>query len=345
MTIKNNSTSTPAFNKRRIRSLLTGLVATGVLMAGSAQAASLKMATDSGAKGSPAGDTLERWAELIETNSNGDIDVNVFYQNELGSQNEVFDLHVAGDVDVMLNWPMTSYDKRIGVIYTPYMTLTWDEAIKAYSPGGWVNNMLGGIYSDIGLKFFGPWPEGFNGVATKGKYATNIAEADGLKVRTMTVFPAPQTMQALGYQTAAIDWGEVYTSLQTGVVDGEAGNVIYWDYEYFRDLLDYYVRSKHFFMTGVLSMNQESFDELNEAQQKVVADAANQVMMTQFKDAQKQDQHYVAEAEKAGMKYFELSDEQIKEFARAAREKVWPLMDQEIGSEIMDTIRANATKL
>lgn len=345
MTIKNNSTSTPAFNKRRIRSLLTGLVATGVLMAGSAQAASLKMATDSGAKGSPAGDTLERWAELIETNSNGDIDVNVFYQNELGSQNEVFDLHVAGDVDVMLNWPMTSYDKRIGVIYTPYMTLTWDEAIKAYSPGGWVNNMLGGIYSDIGLKFFGPWPEGFNGVATKGKYATNIAEADGLKVRTMTVFPAPQTMQALGYQTAAIDWGEVYTSLQTGVVDGEAGNVIYWDYEYFRDLLDYYVRSKHFFMTGVLSMNQESFDELNEAQQKVVADAANEVMMTQFKDAQKQDQHYVAEAEKAGMKYFELSDEQIKEFARAAREKVWPLMDQEIGSEIMDTIRANATKL
>lgn len=345
MTIKNNSTSTPVFSTRRVRSLLTGLVATGVLMAGSAQAASLKMATDSGAKGSPAGDTLERWAELIESNSNGDIDVNVFYQNELGSQNEVFDLHVAGDVDVMLNWPMTSYDKRIGVIYTPYMTLTWDEAIKAYSPGGWINNMLGGIYSDIGLKFFGPWPEGFNGVATKGKYATNIAEADGLKVRTMTVFPAPQTMQALGYQTAAIDWGEVYTSLQTGVVDGEAGNVIYWDYEYFRDLLDYYVRSKHFFMTGVLSMNQESFEELNEAQQKIVADAANEVMMTQFKNAKKQDEHYVVEAEKAGMKYFELSDEQIKEFARAAREKVWPLMDQEIGSEIMDNIRANATKL
>jgi len=337
--------SKSVFSKTGFLSLMTSLVAAGALMAGSAQAVTLKMATDSGAKGSPAGNTLDRWAELIEKNSGGDIDVKVFYQNELGSQNEVFDLHVAGDVDVMLNWPMTSYDKRIGVIYTPYMTLSWDEALKAYSPGGWVNNMLGGIYSGIGLKFFGPWPEGFNGVATRGKYATNIAEAEGLKVRTMTVFPAPQTMQALGYQTAAIDWGEVYTSLQTGVVDGEAGNVIYWDYEYFRDLLDYYVRSKHFFMTGVLSMNQDSFDGLNEAQQKVVADAANEVMMAQFKAAKEQDQHYVAEAEKAGMKYFELSDEQIKEFARAAREKVWPLMDQEVGSEIMDTIRANATAL
>ncbi len=333
------------FSQKGLLSFMTSLVAAGALIAGSAQAVTLKMATDSGAKGSPAGDTLDRWAELIEKNSGGDIDVKVFYQNELGSQNEVFDLHVAGDVDVMLNWPMTSYDKRIGVIYTPYMTLSWDEALKAYSPGGWVNNMLGGIYSDIGLKFFGPWPEGFNGVATRGKYATTIAEAEGLKVRTMTVFPAPQTMQALGYQTAAIDWGEVYTSLQTGVVDGEAGNVIYWDYEYFRDLLDYYVRSKHFFMTGVLSMNQESFDDLTEAEQKVVTDAANEVMMAQFKAAKEQDEHYVKEAEKAGMKYFELSDEQIKEFAQAAREKVWPLMDQEIGSEIMNTIRANATPL
>ncbi|WP_286237918.1 TRAP transporter substrate-binding protein DctP [Neptuniibacter halophilus] len=334
-----------AKHKLGMKSLLAGLVTACALMTAPLHAETLKMATDSGAKGSPAGDTLERWAELIEKNSGGDIDVKVFYQNELGSQNEVFDLHVAGDVDVMLNWPMTSYDKRIGVIYTPYMTLSWDEALKAYSPGGWVNNMLGDIYADIGLKFFGPWPEGFNGVATRGKYATNIAEAEGLKVRTMTVFPAPQTMQALGYQTAAIDWGEVYTALQTGVVDGEAGNVIYWDYEYFRDQLDYYVRSKHFFMTGVLSMNAESFESLSEAHQKVVADAAKEVMMQQFSAAKAQDEHYVKEAEKAGMKYFELSDEQIKEFARAAREKVWPLMDAEVGTEIMDTIRGNATQL
>lgn len=68
---------------------------------------------------------------------------------------------------MMLNWPMTSYDRRIGVIYTPYMTLSWDEAFDAYSPGGWVNELLGDIYADIGLKFFGPWPEGFNGVASR----------------------------------------------------------------------------------------------------------------------------------------------------------------------------------
>lgn len=320
-------------------------IASSSLVVTSAQALTLKLATDSGTAGSPAGEALKKWGDLIAERSGGEIETEVFYQNELGGQQEVFDLHVAGDVDVMLNWPMTSYDKRIGVIYTPYMTLSWNEALEAYKPGGWVNSMLGGVYSDIGLKFFGPWPEGFNGVGSRGSYALDIESAEGLKVRTMTVFPAPQTMQALGYQTAAIDWGEVYTALQTGVVDGEAGNVIYWDYEYFRDSLDYFVQTKHFFMTGVLSMNLDSWEGMSEAEQKIVSEAAIEIMNDQFKAAKEQDDFYIAEAQKAGMKYFEPSDEQIKVFAAAAREKVWPLMDEEIGSEIMDVIRENATPL
>ncbi|MBU2281549.1 MAG: TRAP transporter substrate-binding protein DctP, partial [Gammaproteobacteria bacterium] len=161
----------------------------------------------------------------------------------------------------------------------------------------------------------------------------------------MTVFPAPQTMQALGYQTAAIDWGEVYTALQTGVVDGEAGNVIYWDYEYFRDSLDYYVQTKHFFMTGILSANQDTWENMSEEEKKIVSDAAIEIMNEQFKAAKQQDDYYIAKAQEAGMKYFEPNEEQIREFAKAAREKVWPQMDKEVGPEIMDTIRKNASPL
>lgn len=334
--------------KRHLLPAVSALSAAVFLLGASiedAEATTLRLATDSGTKGSPAGDALETWGQLIEEKSNGEIDVKVYYQNELGGQQEVFDLLVAGGVDMMLNWPMTSYDKRIGVIYTPYMTLSWEEAMEAYRPGGWVNELLGDIYADIGLKFFGPWPEGFNGVASRGKYALTVEDAGDLAVRTMTVFPAPQTMQALGYQTAALDWGEVYTALQTGVVDGEAGNVIYWPYEYFSDLLDYYVHTKHFFMTGILTMNMGSYESLDEAHQQAVREAAIEVMDQQFVAAREQDEHYIAKAQEDGMEYFELSDERLAEFARRAREQVWPQMDEELGSEIMDVIRANATSL
>jgi TRAP-type C4-dicarboxylate transport system substrate-binding protein len=323
-----------------------GALALGLaLVAGGADAQSvtLKMATDSGAKGSAVGDALDRWAALIEEGTNGDVKVDVFYQNELGGQQEVFDLFVANDVNVMLNWPMTSYDQRISVLYTPYMVKTWGEALEAYKPGGWINSMLDGIYADMGLKFFGAWPEGFNGVATKGGYALTTEDAANLKIRVPPVFPMAETIQAMGYQTATIDWGELFTAIQTGVVDGDGANVIYWDYEYFRDTLDYYTRTKQQFLTGILSINLETWGSLTPEQQEVVQSAAVTVMEEGFANAKSRDEGYVKQAVEAGMEYIEPTDEQLAPIAKTVREKVWPMLDESVGAEIMSVVRENAT--
>lgn len=315
----------------------------GALSFASAQEVTLTLATDSGSQGDPAGDALDRWAALIEEKTGGAVVAEVFYQNQLGGQQEVFDKLVLGEVDAMLNWPMTSYDKRIGVLYTPYMVFTWEEALEAYKPGGWLNGVLGGLFADLGLHFFGAWPEGFNGVATRGRYATSIADAEGLKVRTPPMFPFAESMEALGYQTAQIDWSEVYTSIQTGVVDGDSGNVIFWDYEYFRDQLDYYVQTKHMFVTGLLLMNMDSWEQLSAEQQQAVTEAAVIVMEEGFASARERDEKYIALAQEAGMEYITLTDEQLRELATTAREKVWPVVETEIGSELMTLIRENAS--
>jgi len=302
----------------------------------------LKLATDSGAKGSPSGDAMDRWATLIEEGTDGDVQVDVFYQNELGSQAEVFDLFVAGDIDMMINWPITAYDERLGVLFTPYMVTSWEEAFEAYKPGGWVNDMLVGIYDDLGLKFFGPWPEGFNGVASANKYAMTEEEAADLKIRVPAMFPMAESVQALGYQTATIDWSEVFTAIQTGVVDGDGANIIYWDYEYFRDVLDYYNHTKMQFVTGVIAMNSQSWESLSEEHRAVVQDAAMTVMSEAFEQARERDQYYIDKAQEAGMEYVVPTDEQLAEMAKKVRAAVWPLMEERIGSEIMDTIRENA---
>jgi len=305
----------------------------------------LKLATDSGAKGSPSGDALDRWAALIEEGTGGDVSVDVFYQNELGSQAEVLDLLVAGDLDLMINWPVTSYDERLGVLFTPYMVTSWDEAFEAYKPGGWVNEILTDVWADLGVKFFGPWPEGFNGIASRGKYAMTPEDASSLKIRVPAMFPMAESVQALGYQTATIDWSEVFTAIQTGVVDGDGANIIYWDYEYFRDVLDYYNQVKMQFITGVMTMNQGSWDGLTEDQQKAVASAADTVMNEAFAQAQERDQYYIQQAKDAGMTYIEPSEEDLKGMAKTVREKVWPLMEDRVGKDIMDKIRANAGDL
>lgn len=304
----------------------------------------LRVATDSGAAGSPSGDAIANWAHAIEQGSNGEIEVRVFYQEELGNQLEVFDLFVAGEVDLMLSWPSTSYDRRIGVLNTPYMVTTWEDAFEAYRPGGWINEVLNVVFNDIGLVYFGAWPEGFNGVATRGRHAITVEEARelGMRVRVPPFFPMAQTLSAMGYQTASIAWGEVFTSIQTGVVDGEAGNVIYWDYEYFRDVLDYYVQTRHNFVTGNLLANQMSFERLSPEQQSLVRDTAVEQMQLRFENARAEDEHYIGLAQESGLEYILPDEAELAALAAEVRAVVWPEMDQEIGSDIMDLIRARA---
>lgn len=314
----------------------------GLGLGTTADATTLKLATDSGAKGSAPGNAIEAWAQKITERSNGEIRIEIFYQNELGGQQEVFDLLMAGDVDLMLNWPLTSYEPKLSLIYTPYMFTEWDDALKAFDNGGWLNTALGGIYETQGLTFLGAWPEGFNGIGTKGGAATTIAEAAKFKVRVPPVSPFTETVAALGYQTASIDWGELYSAIQTGVVAGDAANVIFYDLTYFPDVLTDWTHTRQQFITGMLTANSDSLAELTQEQQGIVADAAREVMEAQFRDARSADEANIAAWKALPRNYVVPDAAEMAALKAAVREKVWPVMDGLIGTELMALVRANA---
>lgn len=316
----------------------------GLGAASQAQAVSLKLVSESASENSPTGRSLAYWGEKIQEYSNGEIDVKLYYQNQLGGQQEVFDLFMGGAVDGMLTWPMTNYDKRMGLVYTPYMLTDWDDALEAYTEGGWLFSLVEEIMEDNNVTFLGPWPEGFNGIATSGQCVSDISdkEKSNLKLRAIPVYPFPQVVQALGYQTASVDWTELYTALQTGVVDGDSGNVIYHDYEYFRDILDCYVRTKHMFMTAMYIMNSDSFNQLSEEHQEAIRKASIDAVNQQFLDAQTTDNEYVEKAKAAGMRYVEPSADELNEMVTVVRETIWPKMGETISNKVMDTVIENA---
>lgn len=305
----------------------------------------LKIATDSGAKGSAPGDAIEAWVKKIEDGTQGEVKFEIFYQNELGGQQEVFDLLMAGDVDLMLNWPMTSYDQRISLLYTPYLFTNWEDGLKAYAPDGWMSEAMGKIYEDQGLVFMGAWPEGFNGIGTKGGHATSVEEAAKFKVRVPPVFPFTEIVQALGYQTAAIDWGELYSAIQTGIVAGDGANIIFYDLTYFPDLLTDWTYTRAQLITGVLTANAESLEKLSPEHQEVVRAAAREVMEDRFAAAEAAN---IADAEKwkaLGHAFIEPTEEQMKAMVATVREKVWPQMEPLLGEELMTLVRENASKI
>ena len=321
---------------------ITGLCLSGNVLA-SNDKHKFTLALESGDRTSASGQSMQMWADLINKSSNGRITVNIFYQGELGGQQELFDQLIRGNIDMMLTWPQTSYNERLAVNYIPYLTLGWEDALKAYSEDGWLKNILGETYEDIGLHYFGPYPEGFGGIATKGKYATSYESAQGINVRSQPVFPLPQTMAAMGFQATPVDWSEVYTAIQTGVVDGDSSNVIYWDYEYFRDQINYFVHSKHNFSSYALLMNNDSWSKLDAEDKKIISDAAEKVIEKKFVEAKAEDDKWIAKAQEAGIKYIEPTPAEMQAWVKRVRDSVWPEAEKMLGKELMDKLRANAS--
>ena len=93
-------------------------------------------------------------------------------------------------------------------------------------------------------------------------------------------------------------------------------------------------------MTGNLLANLKTFNKLSPEHQKLVEETAVAQMSKQFDDARATDQKYVDLAVAGGMKYFELSDDQIAPIAAKVRAEVWSKMEPDVGKEIMDLIRA-----
>ena len=322
--------------------LLSALSATQPAQSNEA-AHKLILTSEAGDRASPLGTAMRLWESRIEEKSDGRIQVEVFYQGELGGQQELFDQLIRSNVDLMITWPQTSYDERVGVNYIPYLVLGWDDATAAFAPDGWVQELMVPIYEDIGLKYIGPFPEGFGGIATQGRYATSHEGARGLKVRSQPVFPLPQTDNAMGFQPVPIDWAEVYTSLQTGVVDGDSSNVIYWDYEYFGDVLDYFVQSSHNFSSYTLLMSNQVWDGMDEADREIIVTSAREVIDKQFREARAEDERWIKAAQEGGMEYIVPSAEEQSASVTRVRTEVWPLIEQSLGREIMDVVRANAS--
>lgn len=326
---------------------LAVLVFLGLMMApvnALAKKVKLRLVSPTATKGSFMGESMVMWKDLIEKNSNGEIRVRLHYSGELGNEGETIDQHIRGVAHMMLNYASTTYSPKLGLLSTPYLLNDWNDAKAAFAPDGWLTKAYDSIYKEVGLKFFAPYPGGFGGIPTRGKYATNIEDAKkkGIKVRSAAIFPLPETLKVMGYQVIPVDWGETYTAIQTGVVDGSSNNPIYWSYEFFRDLIEYFVDTKHTFSSADLTMNLETWNSLSPEHQKIVHEAALAVAAKQFEDAEKTDLMYRQKAIDAGFKYVVPTDGEIAEMKQACREKIWPLMEEVVGKDIMTLVYANA---
>jgi tripartite ATP-independent transporter DctP family solute receptor len=217
----------------------------------------------------------QEFASLVEEGTNGEVVIKVYGGGQLGKgERELLEGLQLGTIDlaVTATGPVSNFSEDMGVVDLPFL-FTGNEHVDKVLDGPIGRSLLDGLEkADIkGLAFF---ENGFRNFTNSKRSLRKPEDFKGLKFRTMENPVHLASVRQLGAQAVPMSWGEVYTSLQTGVIDGQENPVAIVFAFKLSEVQKYLSLTGHFYSPAPLSMSLRKFKGLKPEHQKVILDAA-----------------------------------------------------------------------
>ena len=169
--------------------------------------------------------SLRFFAERAAVLTNGAVKVEVYPAGQLGNERDLAEGVQIGTVDlaVVTTAVVSGFEPKFQIFSLPFLFENEEELYKK------LDGPLGEKYTAImkkqGMDLWGYWVVGGRGIYSKRPVRTP-EDVRGMKIRTLESAVVVDTWKALGAIPAPLPWGDVYTALQTGVVDGAEGSML-----------------------------------------------------------------------------------------------------------------------
>ncbi len=170
---------------------------------------------------------LLEFARIVAEKTNGQVEVQIFPNNQLGNEKEMIEGLLLGTLDITVpsNGVVTNFVPELGIFDLPFLFRDRPHMYKVMD--GPVGQELNGAMQKKGFRLLGFYEAGIRHIMTK-KPINSFEDLQGLKIRTMQVPAHVASFNAFGANATPLAYGELYGALQTGVVDGaEAANTNY----------------------------------------------------------------------------------------------------------------------
>lgn len=200
----------------------------------------------------------------------------IFAQGTLGSEREVYEgmqLGSGASVTVSGTAILNNFDQRIGVVDLPYLFQDFDHVHRVLD-GEVGRDLAAGLEKQgiVLLAWIDGW--GFRNLITTSKAVKRPEDLKGLKIRTI---PTPVYLAALrmmGSNPTPMAYGEIYTGLQTGVIDGFEQAPAILIAEKFYEVAKHLTTTRHLFPAMVVCYSKAHWDRLKPEEQALIRKAA-----------------------------------------------------------------------
>ncbi len=312
------------------------------LMAGSVFSATTLRLSTLDKPGSDGAIAAEELASRVKERTDGRVVINVYPASQLGDWVEVHDQVAQGAVDMAMQPLASTSDRRLAIGWFPFMFPTYEEIEKANTKGGFVHEVVNEIIQEQDMTLLGIFGVGMGG-AGFAKKVDNPADPNAKHSMKVRVWPGGVThrhmMERLGFSAATIPWAELFTGMQTGVVDGQIGGTAEMTYNNLKEVTKTWLQYNDHFESNWIFINTSSFNSLDEADQKVLMDVAQEITKERFVQLRERDAEHLQSLRDFGIEVVTFTDEELNNFAKVVREDVWPKISDELGDDIYNRLR------
>lgn len=250
----------------------------------------------------PVHKAMEFMARRVKELSDGKLEIAIYPAGMIGSEAECLKQTQNGQLDLSKTSTavLESSVPEMTAFSMPYLFRDKDHFWKvldgplgqkiAELPGG----MRGLTYFDSGERSF----------YTTKKAIRNPDDLKGMKIRTQQSRCAMDMVSALGGAPTPIPWGELYTALSQGTVDGAENNLPSFDTGRHLEVCKNFTLSEHARVPDMLVIGNAAWDQLNDQQRKWLKEAAHEASLYQRKLWEEAEKESRRRAEEAGVRFY-----------------------------------------
>lgn len=278
----------------------------------------------------------EKFAELVKEKSDGSVEVVIYPSSTLGNDRDLIEGMQLGSVDfALVAGVLSNFYEPYSILELPYLFRDNDhlEKILYGDVGTKLKTDLLDNAEIRGLEFWVRGPR----LLTANKKVENLEDLKGLKIRVPEIPASIKAWEAMGAVPTPMAFGEVYSSLQTGIIDAQENPLALIESNKLNEVQSHLMMTNHVYGYVLLAMSDQTYSKLTKDQQKAVEEAAKEATEYENELVLEQEEKLLQKLKDSGIEVVELDTKPFMEKANTIHEEFAKKSGKELYDSIVNT--------
>lgn len=256
----------------------------------------------------------QRFAEQVSKRGEGRVEVSVYPDQILGTDEQMIEMAREGNLDLLLT-PTAKLSADVPAMQYADLPFYFSDRAELYAMlDGEPGNLLLTKLFDIGLVGIAFWENGFKQF-TANRPIRSPEDFAGLRIRTMKSRLLMDQFSAMGADPVVIDFATLHQALAEGAVDGQENPLVAIAGKRLYEVQKHLTLSNHAWLGYVFSASRKSFEALPQDVRNLIVDTARELTAWEREETARRDAMFLEAIRAAGVEIYSLNGDERRRFA------------------------------